>query len=87
MLEGLENQIREFFIANPDTEYITSDLSSYERLLAHAASSYNHLSSRSFDQNGKRMLMVENRNKYKTFRPVDPSLSKYLSMRSRKDIE
>jgi len=85
MLEALENQIIEFFKANPGTEYISSELSSYERLLVHAASSYNQLCSRSFDQNGKRILMIENRKKDKTFVPIDPTLTKYLKMRSRKD--
>lgn len=84
MLEALENQIIEFFKANPDTEYVTSELSSYERLLVHAASSYNQLCSRSFDRNGKRILMIENRKKNKTFVPLDPTLSKYLKKRSRK---
>ena len=85
MLEALENEIVDFFNENPDTEYISSELSSYERLLVHAASSYNQLYSRSFDKNGKRILVVENRNKNKSFSPVDPSLSKYLQMRSRKE--
>ena len=87
MLEGIENQIRETFVADPATEYITSDLSSYERLLVHAASSYNQLNSRSFDKNGKRTLIVENRNKYKRFKPVDPSLSNYLKIRSQKRLK
>lgn len=84
MLEALENEIIECFRENPGTEYISSELSSYERLLVHAASSYNKLYSRSFDKNGKRTLMVQNRNKKNSFSPVDPSLSKYLEIRSRK---
>lgn len=84
MLEALENEIVEYFRENPGTEYISSELSSYERLLVHAASSYNKLDSRSFDKNGKRILVIHNRNQKKSFCPVDPSLSKYLTIRSRK---
>jgi len=84
MLEALESEIVEFFIENPDTEYVSSDLSSYERLLVHAASSYNKLYSRSYDENGRRILLVENRNKRKTFNPIDPSLTKYLQLRQGK---
>jgi hypothetical protein len=83
MLEALETQIVEYFRENPDTEYMSSELSSYERLLVHAASSYNKLDSRSFDKNGKRILVVQNRNKKNAFCPVDPSLSKYLKIRGR----
>ena len=82
MLEGLENEIIEFFTANPHTKYISSELSSYERLLVHAASSYNQLCSRSFDENGKRILLVQNRKRNGTFSPVDPSLAQYLKMKS-----
>jgi hypothetical protein len=82
MLEGLENEIIEFFTANPHTKYISSELSSYERLLVHAASSYNQLCSRSFDENGKRILLVQNRKRNGTFSPVDPSLTQYLKMKS-----
>lgn len=81
MLEALENEIVEFFTENPDTDYISSELSSYERLLVHAASSYNRLYSRSYDENGQRILLVENRNKGKEFNPIDPSLTKYLQLR------
>ena len=84
MLEALENEIVEYFRENPGTEYISSELSSYERLLVHAASSYNKLDSRSFDKNGKRILVIHNRNQKKSFCPVDPSLSKYLKIRGRK---
>ena len=82
MLEALESEITDFFIANPNSKYIASNLTSYERLLAHATSSYNKLYSRSFDKNGRRMFMVQNCNKYKKFKPVNPSLSKYLRIRS-----
>jgi len=81
MLEALENEIVEFFTENPDTDYISSELSSYERLLVHAASSYNRLNSRSYDENGQRILLVENKNKGKEFNPIDPSLTKYLQLR------
>lgn len=47
MLDGVESQIRTFFSANPRAEFVSSDMSSYERLLAHAASKYNRLISRS----------------------------------------
>ena len=84
MLEALENEIVEFFKENPNTEYISSELSSYERLLVHAASSYNRLYSRSYDENGLRILHVENRNKGKEFSPIDPSLTNYLKIRNGK---
>jgi len=84
MLEALESEIVEFFMENPNTDYISSELSSYERLLIHAASSYNRLYSRSYDDNGRRILLVENRNKGKEFNPIDPSLTKYLQIRNGK---
>ena len=88
MLDGLENEIREFFLANPNSKYVATDLSSYERLLAHAASSYNHLYSSSFVENGKRLLKIENRNKRGgKFKPIDPSLSKYLITRGGNLVE
>ena len=84
MLEALESEIVEFFMENPNTDYISSELSSYERLLIHAASSYNRLYSRSYDDNGRRILLVENRNKGKEFNPIDPSLTNYLKIRNGK---
>lgn len=48
MVEGLEEEIRSFFVRNPtEKSYVLKGLSSYERLLAHAASAYNYLKSRS----------------------------------------
>ena len=47
MVENLEEDIRSFFMAKPNSVYIAGDLSSYERLLAHACCTYNRLSSRS----------------------------------------
>ncbi len=47
MLENLEAQIREHFITTPSKHFIASDLTSYERLLAHTCSIYNRLHSHS----------------------------------------
>ncbi len=47
MIEGLEEEIRDFFSKRPNDEYYARGLSSYERLLAHACSSYNSLLSQS----------------------------------------
>ena len=47
MVESLEDDIRSFFEASPNSVYIAGHLSSYERLLAHACCAYNRLSSRS----------------------------------------
>lgn len=80
MLEGLENDIRKFFIQNPNKDYIVEELSSFERLLAHAASAYNFLQSHSFNDGGKRKLKIENPRF--NFYPHDPSLSDYLKIRS-----
>ncbi len=47
MVESLEEDIRSFFLENPNAVYEAGNLSSYERLLAHACCSYNRLVSRS----------------------------------------
>ena len=47
MVESLEQDITNFFTEKPDSVYVADDLSSYERLLAHACCSYNSLTSRS----------------------------------------
>jgi hypothetical protein len=47
ILENLEEQIREHFICNPGKQFVASNLSSYERLLAHVCSTYNQLDSQS----------------------------------------
>jgi hypothetical protein len=81
MLAGLEEQIIGHFLANPDECFVTSGLSSYERLLAHTCCMYNHLISESFDDNGVRKLKVVNPNG-NHFEPVDPDLVKYLTIRN-----
>jgi len=81
MLAGLEEQIIGHFLANPEECYVTSGLSSYERLLAHTCCMYNHLISESFDENGVRKLKVVNPNG-NNFEPIDPDLVKYLSIRN-----
>lgn len=79
ILENLEEQIVEHFITNPSDCFLASNLSSYERLLAHVCSMYNQLSSQSFDDNGIRTLKIVNpRSK---FDPIDPSLCEYLKTR------
>jgi len=79
ILENLEEQIVEHFITNPSDCFLASNLSSYERLLAHVCSMYNHLSSQSFDDNGIRTLKIVNPRK--KFHPIDPSLCEYLKTR------
>jgi len=85
-LVALEEEITDFFRTSPTKEYVANDdLSSYERLLAHAVSKYHHLHSRSYDDgSGKRQLTVENPMAEK-FNPMDPTLAKYLKIRSSKD--
>jgi len=79
MLEGLEEKITETFAANPQTEYVCEDLSSFERLLLHALCAYNSLNSHSFNFAGKRMIRVEN--PYATFFRRNPGLCEYLHSR------
>jgi len=81
MLAGLEEQIIGHFVANPEECFVTTGLSSYERLLAHTCCMYNHLISESFDENGVRKLKVVNPNG-NHFEPVDPDLVKYLTIRN-----
>jgi len=81
MLAGLEEQIIGHFVANPEECFVTTGLSSYERLLAHTCCMYNHLISESFDDNGVRKLKVVNPNG-NHFEPVDPDLVKYLTIRN-----
>jgi len=85
-LMALEKDIIDFFRDNPKAAYVADDnLSSYERLLAHAASKYHHLQSRSFDDgSGRRKLSVENPLGEK-FSPMNPTLAQYLRIRSNKD--
>jgi len=79
MLEHLEEQIVTHFTQNPGQSFEVSDLSSYERLLAHTCSMYNSLVSQSFDKNGVRILKIVNPRM--DFEPIDPRLVKYLQMR------
>merc|ERR1719273_2220976 len=81
MLAGLEEQIIGHFVATPKECFVTSGLSSYERLLAHTCCMYNHLNSESFDENGVRKLKVINPNG-NHFEPIDPDLVKYLTIRN-----
>jgi len=80
-LDALEQEIMEFFKENPGDDFVADHLDSYERLLAHAASKYHQLQSRSFDEDGKRKIKIGNPSKNE-FHPIDPSLSKYLKIRS-----
>lgn len=79
MLEGLEAKVNETFMADPNSEFLVENLSSYERLLVHALCAYNALHSHSFDYGGKRIVRVEN--PYGKFFSRDPSLCKYLTVR------
>ena len=84
MIEGLENDIREFFTQNPNHKYILSGLTSYERLLAHACSNYNLLNSNSLDDpkagGGVRTLTIANPSSPRFIKP-EPSLTNYLRAR------
>jgi len=82
ILENLEEQIVEHFVTNPSDCFLASNLSSYERLLAHVCSMYNQLSSQSFDDNGIRTLKIVNPRR--KFHPIDPSLCEYLKTRKNK---
>lgn len=82
MFEHLEEQIISHFMQYPEKSYEVSDLSSYERLLAHTCSMYNSLNSQSFDKNGVRILKIVNPRM--KFEPIDPRLCKYLKMRNEK---
>lgn len=79
ILEGIESKVTETFLADPNTEFIADDLSSFERLMLHALCAYNALNSHSFDFGGKRIVRVEN--PYGKFFLRDPSLCKYLAVR------
>jgi len=79
MLEGIESQVTKTFLADPNSEFIFDNLSSFERLLLHASCAYNALNSHSFDFGGKRIVRVEN--PYGKFFLRDPSLCKYLTVR------
>nr|ACO15121.1 C19orf22 homolog [Caligus clemensi] len=62
MLSRLEEEIVDFFTENPHSFYIADELSSFERLLVHACSSYHCLRSYSFNESGKRKLRIGNPN-------------------------
>jgi len=81
MLTYLEEQIIEHFKTKPTENFIASELSSYERLLAHVCSMYNNLNSQSFDENGVRKLKIMNPAGSK-FQPIDPNLCQYLRARN-----
>jgi len=80
-LVALEEEIMAFFQDNPCQDYVADHLDGYERLLAHAASKYHQLQSRSFDEDGKRKIKIGNPLRTE-FQPIDPSLSKYLKIRA-----
>lgn len=80
-LVALEQEIMAFFSENPCRDYVADHLDGYERLLAHAASKYHQLQSRSFDEDGKRKIKIGNPSRTE-FQPIDPSLSKYLKIRA-----
>lgn len=79
MLRGIEETINDSFSKDPESDYVCA-LSSFERLLVHALSAYNCLNSYSFDQNGKRVVKVENPRK--CFFKKDPTLTDYISVRN-----
>ncbi|XP_055039631.1 R3H domain-containing protein 4 isoform X2 [Misgurnus anguillicaudatus] len=76
VLEGLESNLMVFFMARPQSIYITKLGSSYERLLLHAVCQYMDLTSASSDCNGARQTEVVN--KQEAFLPPEPLLSAYL---------
>jgi len=83
LLENLETQIIEHFETKPQECFVASDLSSYERLLAHICCMYNHLNSQSFDDDGIRKFKVSNPRR-NHFHPIDPTLCQYLKIRNYK---
>jgi len=86
ILENLEDQILEHFKNNPNECFIASQLSSYERLLAHVCSMYNRLSSQSFDdENGDRKLKIVNP-RGQRFQAIDPKLCEYLRIRQQNRV-
>ncbi|XP_051957163.1 R3H domain-containing protein 4 [Xyrauchen texanus] len=76
VLEGLESALLGFFMAHPNSIYLTKLSSSYERLLLHAVCQYMDLTSASSDCNGARQTEVVN--KQEEFLPPQPLLSAYL---------
>jgi len=78
IIKNIEQNINQNFITNPSSEYVC-EMSSYERLLVHALSAFYSLNSYSYDQDGKRLVKVENPRK--TFNPKDPGLAEYLLLR------
>ncbi|XP_026199723.1 R3H domain-containing protein 4 [Anabas testudineus] len=76
-LELLEENLLNFFNAQPHSVYTTNLASSFERLLLHAVCQYMDLVSASTDNNGSRQTEVVN--KQEEFLPPTPLLSVYLS--------
>jgi len=81
LLEHLEAQIIQHFEARPQECFVASDLSSYERLLAHVCCMYNNLRSQSYDDDGIRKFKVSNPRRGH-FYPIDPTLCEYLKLRN-----
>jgi len=81
MIKHIEENINQNFITDPSSQYVC-EMSSYERLLVHALSAFYSLNSYSYDQDGKRLVKVENPRK--TFNPKDPGLAEYLLLRNNK---
>jgi len=82
MLQGIEKNINESFMNDPDFEWIVEGYSSFERLLLHSLCAYNALNSYSFDSDGKRKVKVAN--PYPGFYEKDPSLHEYLLSKLRR---
>ncbi|KAL4658809.1 R3H domain-containing protein 4 [Arapaima gigas] len=80
ILEVLEEDLLQFFVAHPHSVYITTLGSSFERLLLHAICQYMDLVSASTDCNGARQTEVVN--KQEEFSPPKPLLSVYLEQMS-----
>lgn len=76
VLSYLEDEIVEIFASDPLSIYITSELSSFERLLLHALCQYNFLRSKSTTLAGARRTKVENSNK--CFHVPEMSLTSYI---------
>ncbi|KAG0723112.1 R3H domain-containing protein 4 [Chionoecetes opilio] len=76
VLSYLEDEMIEIFAHDPLSVYITSELSSFERLLLHALCQYYFLRSKSTTIAGVRRTKVENANK--CFHEPDISLATYI---------
>jgi len=80
MLRGIEEGLLATFAGDAEAELLVRGVSSYERLLVHAASAYYSLSSCSTEVAGARVVRVANRGGRYCLR--EPRLHQYLATRA-----